>query len=50
MAFHEVRFTDNISRGARDGLERRTEIVELSSGDEERNASWDNSRRRYDLA
>ena len=49
MAFHEVRFPDNISRGARGGPERRTQIVELSSGDEERNASWANSRRRYDV-
>ena len=40
MAFHEVRFPDNISRGARGGPERRTQIVELASGDEERNASW----------
>ena len=50
MAFHEVRFPDNISRGARGGPERRTQIVELTSGDEERNASWANSRRRYDVA
>jgi uncharacterized protein (TIGR02217 family) len=50
MAFHEVRFPDNISRGARGGPERRTQIVELSSGAEERNASWANSRRRYDVA
>ena len=50
MAFHEVRFPDNISRGARGGPERRTQVVELASGDEERNASWANSRRRYDVA
>ena len=50
MAFHEVRFPDNIARGARGGPERRTQIVELASGDEERNASWANSRRRYDVA
>jgi uncharacterized protein (TIGR02217 family) len=50
MAFHEVRFPDNISRGARGGPERRTQIVELASGEEERNASWANSRRRYDVA
>jgi uncharacterized protein (TIGR02217 family) len=50
MAFHDVRFPDNISRGARGGPERRTQIVELASGDEERNASWANSRRRYDVA
>ncbi|GLS80925.1 DUF2460 domain-containing protein [Paracoccus marinus] len=50
MAFHEVRFPDSISRGARGGPERRTQIVELASGAEERNASWANSRRRYDVA
>ena len=50
MAFHEVRFPDNISRGARGGPERRTQIVELASGAEERNASWANSRRRYGVA
>ena len=50
MAFHEIRFPDNISRGARGGPERRTQEVELASGDEERNASWVNSRRRYDVA
>ena len=50
MAFHEVRFPENISRGARGGPQRRTQIVELASGAEERNASWANSRRRYDVA
>ena len=50
MTFHDVRFPDNISRGARGGPERRTQIVELASGDEERNASWANSRRRYDIS
>jgi uncharacterized protein (TIGR02217 family) len=50
MAFHEVRFPDDISRGARGGPERRTQVVELASGREERNASWANSRRRYDVA
>jgi uncharacterized protein (TIGR02217 family) len=50
MAFHDVRFPDNISRGARGRPERRTQVVELASGDEEHNAGWANSRRRYDVA
>jgi uncharacterized protein (TIGR02217 family) len=50
MGFHEVRFPDDISRGARGGPERRTQVVELASGDEERNASWADSRRHYDAA
>ncbi|WP_371747266.1 TIGR02217 family protein [Acuticoccus sp. I52.16.1] len=45
-----MRFPENISRGARGGPQRRTQIVELASGVEERNASWANSRRRYDVA
>ena len=50
MAFHEVRFPDSISRGARGGPERRTQIVEMASGDEARNGSWADSRRRYDAS
>ncbi|GAB4227792.1 MAG: DUF2460 domain-containing protein [Methyloligellaceae bacterium] len=50
MAFHEIRFPDNISRGARGGPERRTQIVELASGREERNSPWAGSRRRYDAS
>jgi len=50
MAFHEERFPDDISRGARGGPERRTQVVELASGHEERNASWAASRRRYDVS
>lgn len=49
-AFHAVRFPDNVSRGARGGPERRTQVVTLASGAEERNASWSASRRRYDVA
>lgn len=47
MAFHEVRFPTNISLGATGGPERRTEIVTLASGFEQRNALWANSRRVY---
>ena len=50
MAFHEVRFPVDISSGARGGPERRTEIVQIASGYEERNQRWANSRRRYDAA
>ena len=48
MAFHEVRFPTDLSRGALGGPERRTEIVTLASGAEERNTPWAHSRRRYD--
>ena len=48
MAFHEVRFPTDLSLGAMGGPERRTEIVTLASGHEERNSPWAHSRRRYD--
>ncbi len=48
MAFHETRFPANLSFGALGGPERRTEIVELANGHEERNSPWAASRRRYD--
>lgn len=47
MAFHEIRFPLSIARGASGGPERRTEIVTLGSGREERNSPWAMSRRRY---
>ncbi len=47
MAFHEIRFPTDIAFGATGGPERRTEIVTLGSGAEERNAPWAHSRRRY---
>ena len=46
-AFHEIRFPSVISRGATGGPERRTEIVALGSGHEQRNSRWAHSRRRY---
>lgn len=47
MAFHEVGFPTQISRGAQGGPERRTDVVVLGSGHEERNARWADSRRSY---
>jgi len=48
MAFHEVRFPANLSFGSVGGPERRTEVVALSNGFEERNTPWAEARRRYD--
>jgi uncharacterized protein (TIGR02217 family) len=48
MAFHEIRFPANLSFGSVGGPERRTEIVALANGFEERNTPWAHSRRRYD--
>jgi len=48
MAFHEIRFPANLSFGSVGGPERRTEIVALTNGHEERRSPWAHSRRRYD--
>ena len=48
MGFHEVRFPANLSFGSVGGPERRTEIVTLANGFEERNSPWAHARRRYD--
>jgi uncharacterized protein (TIGR02217 family) len=48
MAFHEIRFPTAISFGASGGPERRTDVVVLGSGHEERNQRWADSRRRYE--
>ncbi|MEO1549372.1 MAG: DUF2460 domain-containing protein [Pseudomonadota bacterium] len=48
MTFHDVQFPVNISFGSSGGPERRTEIVALANGHEERNAPWSQSRRRYE--
>ncbi|WP_170410242.1 DUF2460 domain-containing protein [Ruegeria arenilitoris] len=48
MNFHEVRFPASLSFGSVGGPERRTDIVTLANGFEERNTPWAHSRRRYD--
>ena len=48
MGFNEERFPEGLSFGSSGGPERRTEIVTLNSGFEERNSPWAHSRRRYD--
>jgi uncharacterized protein (TIGR02217 family) len=47
-AFHEILFPLDIALKSAGGPERKTEIVALGSGREERNARWAHSRRRYD--
>ena len=47
MAFHEVRFPIAVSKGSVGGPERRTDVVTLASGFEERNSRWADSRRNY---
>jgi uncharacterized protein (TIGR02217 family) len=47
MSFHDTLFPTAISKGAHGGPERRTDIVALGSGAEERNARWADSRRSW---
>ena len=48
MSFHDIRFPANLSFGSVGGPERRTDIVTLANGFEERNTPWAHARRRYD--
>lgn len=47
--FHEIRFPTAIAFHSHGGPERKTEIVTLGSGYEERNGVWAHSRRHYDV-
>lgn len=47
MAFHAIRFPLDVALGSRGGPERRTDVVTLAGGDEQRNGRWQHSRRRY---
>lgn len=46
-SFHEVRFPTDISLGASGGPMRRTQVVSLGSGHEERNQQWADSKRTF---
>ncbi len=45
--FHDILFPTAISRGSQGGPERKTDVVVLGSGREERNTRWADSRRSY---
>ena len=46
--FHEVRFPLRLALGVTGGPVRRTDIVNLSNGREQRNSRWRHARRSYD--
>ncbi len=48
MQFHDVRYPAALSFGSVGGPQRRTDVVSISNGFEERNSPWAHSRRRYD--
>lgn len=48
-SFHDVRLPLSPALGASGGPERMTDVVQLASGLESRNARWQGSRRRWDI-
>lgn len=50
MAFHEVSFPTEIAYGSSGGPLRRTDIITLDSGFEERNTSWAKSRHKFNVS
>ena len=46
-SFHDTRFPTGISRRSSGGPQRNTQIVTLSSGHEQRNTRWADSRRHF---
>lgn len=50
MAFHDVRFPTDISYGSSGGPGWKTNILELSSGAEQRVSRWSSPRRKYDVS
>ena len=49
-SFHDVQFPLALSRGAKLTVQTASEVVELSSGREVRNARWAEPRRRWTIA
>ena len=50
MSFHEVQFPPDISYGFLGGPEYSTDIVEVSSGHEQRNINWSEAKGSWDVA
>ena len=48
MVFHDIRFPLPLALGASGGPVRKTDIVTLANGHEQRNTALSSSRRRYD--
>lgn len=49
MAFHDVRLPDNVEQGALGGPRFKTDILELSSGFEQRNIRFSQARSMWDI-
>ena len=48
--FHDVLFPTRLAIGSFAGVERKTDIVRMASGHEQRNTPWLSARRQYALA
>lgn len=49
MAFHDVRLSDDIERGARGGPRFKTTVMILGAGHEKRNQDWETTRGEWDI-
>lgn len=47
MSFHDIRLPARLAFGSTGGVERRTEVVQLANGFEQRNSPWAHGRRRW---
>ena len=47
MSFHDIRLPARLAFGSTGGVERRTEVVQLANGFEQRNTPWAHGRRRW---
>lgn len=50
MAFHDVRFPENISYNSRGGPSFKTEIIEFDSGQEVRVSRWSQPRHKFNVS
>lgn len=50
MAFHDVRLPDEIEQGSSGGPAFNTTIIGMSSGQEQRNLDWSESKATYDIS
>ena len=48
--FHDVRLPDDIERGSGGGPVFNTGVLEMASGQEQRNINWESSRNTYDIS
>ena len=50
MSFHDIQFPSNISFGSSGGPQFSTDVLEVSSGREERISKWNTPKRHYDVS